>query len=182
MSTKTRQILTDTHTDRGGGNVVLSDSLGALRSLRLSSSSLYLIWAEGWNLVIPPNEQKIVSRTHRDGEGLSSTLCCWHFCPCSGFRRRDKGELGDRESVQGHSHPSRLGGCVFLCLFFTGETTGRQRVQAANEGEARSPWLSAHCEGRCRYQSIHWNKLEECGVKANENDSPSHWKKCHTFS
>lgn len=109
MSTKTRQIMSDTHTDRGGGNAVLSDSLGALRSLRLSSSSLYLIWAEGWNLVIPPNEQKIVPRTHRDGEGLSSTLCCWHFCPCSGFRGRDKGELGDRENVQGHSHPSHLG-------------------------------------------------------------------------
>lgn len=115
MSTKTRQIVSDTHTDGGGRNAVLS--------LRLSSHSLYLMWAEGWNLVTPPNEQKIIPRTHGDGEDLSGTLCCWHFCPCSGFKGRDKDELGDRESVQGHSRLSHLGGYVFLCLFFPGEMT-----------------------------------------------------------
>lgn len=119
MSTKTRQILSDTHRQRGSRNVVLSDSLGALMSPRLSSHSLYLIWAEGWNLVIPPNEQKILPRAHKYGHCLSGTLFGWHFCPYSGFRGRDKDELGDKASKQGQSHPSHLGGCVFLCLFFS---------------------------------------------------------------
>lgn len=59
--------------------------------------------------------------------------------------------------------------------------TGRQRVRAANEGETLSPWLPTRCEGRCRYQSIHWNKWERCGVEANENDSVSQCNQCHPF-
>lgn len=104
-----RQILSDTEREGRGRNSVLTDSLGALRSLRLSSHSLYLIWAEGWNLVMPSNEQKTVPTTHGDGKGLSGTLCRWHFCLCSGFRGKDKDGLGERGSMQGQSHPSRIG-------------------------------------------------------------------------
>lgn len=113
--------------ERGGRNVVLS--LGALRSLRLSSHGLYLIWKEGWNLVIPPNEQKILPRAHRDGEGLSGTLRCWHFWPCSGFRGRDKDEAGNRMHAETHSPEPSWTMCIPRLVF-----PQRDDLQTASAG------------------------------------------------
>ena len=180
------------HTERErerGRQEFSPDSLGALRSPMLSSHSLYLIWAEGWNRVIPPNEQKIVAEPIEKARARLAPCAADIFLSLLSIRGMDKDESGDGGSVQGRSHPSRPGGRVFPCLcfffffffFFPGEMTGRQRTQAANEGETLSPWLSARCEGRCRYQSIHWNKWERCGVEANGNDSVLQWHKCHPF-
>lgn len=109
-----------THRERGGGgrNSVLTDSLGALRSLRLSSHSLYLIWAEGWNRVIPPNEQKIVAEPTEKARARLTPCVADIFLSLLSIGGMDKDKFGDGGCVQGRSRPSRPGGCVFPCLSF----------------------------------------------------------------
>ena len=109
------------HTERErerGRQEFSPDSLGALRSPMLSSHSLYLIWAEGWNRVIPPNEQKIVAEPIEKARARLAPCAADIFLSLLSIRGMDKDESGDGGSVQGRSHPSRPGGRVFPCLCF----------------------------------------------------------------
>lgn len=95
---------------------------------------------------MPPNEQKIKTQSPTDGKGLSGTLCLLTFLsPAQASEDEEEDELGGRRLFSGtHSHPMCPSTLVFFPsgeknLFFSGEMTDRQGVQAANEGETRPP-------------------------------------------
>lgn len=147
-----------------GRDAVLTDSLGALRSLRRSSHCFYLIWAEGWNLVLPPNEQEMVATTQGEGDsdGLSGT---WHLVTRTSWGPKE----ARRDAL------TSLRGSVMFGLH-ADDQMWQTATQATNEGDARLLRLWAHCDGRC--QSVDRNKREECDVEAVGNDWLSCWKMC----